>query len=248
MAPTVATRKPVLKGLLDRVESLTREGSKRWRTVAEAIRAAWIQEVMGLPDTPMRWKRAYVRCLKIRSDGGRAVVTLDTSNAKGPDAMYAGAIENGVPKGGIDMKKWLLKGKEFVNIPIMHTEEKRSGYVPTAGHSKTGIERLLTGMGTGERSPGGMVERLQYQYRGQTKTSVTDPLARAIRQTEAFVSPQTGRSSGREGTITTFRRLSADSPAGSWHWCRKGYTAKHVAKRMAKKVGRITAGIIFNAS
>lgn len=240
--------KPVLKGLLDRVEALKREGSKRWRKVAEAIKAAWILEVMGLPDTPERWKRAYIRCLKIKSSNGKAVVVLDTSGAKGADHMYVTAIELGVPKGGIDMKPWLLKDKEFVNIPIMHTEEQRAGYSPTKGHTKTGIERLLTGLGPGERSPEGMVERLQYRYQGHGKTTVTDPLARAIRQTEAFVSPQTGRSSGREGTITTFRRLSKDSPEGSWHWCRKGYAAKHLARRIAKKVGPIARSVMFDAS
>jgi hypothetical protein len=158
--------------------------------------------------------------------------------------MFAAAIEYGIDKGGIDMKPWLLKGQDSVNIPLMHSEEKRSSYTPTARHSKTGISKLLTGLGPGQRSPEGMVERLQYKYRGKDRQTVTDPLARAIRQTETFISA-TGRKSGQEGTITTFRRITKDSPSSSWRWAREGRTAYKLAKKMSRRVAAIAAEVLL---
>ncbi len=235
---TGSRRRALLPGLQGVVRQRTREGTKVWRRVGEAIRAAWIEE-LDKTDAPARWKRAYARCIKVKEYQGKAVVTLDTSAAKGMDQLFTSAIENGIPVGGIDMKPWLLKGRPYVDIPLGHTEDKRAGYKPTAGHTKTSIERLLTGLSPGERAPKGMVERLQVTTPKGTYTSVTDPLARALRQTEAYVS-DSGKSYGREGSIYTIRRISKNSDPKSWHWARTGRRAHHLARKIQRRVAEIT--------
>lgn len=185
-------------------------------------------------DVPHRWKRAYVRCLFVKYSGGKASVMLDTTKAKGADAMFAAAIEQGVPSKGIDMKPW-YKG-QTVNIPIMHTEEKRGTYKVKSPWTRGAMEEQLK---LGGRAPAGMVERLSYTHLGQNRLTVSDPLARALRQTEPFRG--SGRSRGQAGSIVTFRRLSPQSPSHSWWWCRGGKKAHNLAKKVGKRVGQIAA-------
>lgn len=238
----MATKKPSFKGVIARVDSLRMPGRGKWAQVAAAIKAAWIAEVNALP-VPARWKRAYARCIKAEATNRKATVTLDTSDAKGPDHMFAMAIEYGVNKGGIDMKTWLLQGKPYVNVPIMHTQGKIGTYAPMAGLTKKKVQELLSSLGAGERAPAGLVDRLHYSR--APRHSITDPLAHALRQTEAFVSAK-GRSSGTEGTITTFRRISKGSRPGSWHWAREGRKAYRLAKVMRGKIGDIARKVIMS--
>lgn len=218
-------------------------GAHVWRKVANAIKEAWVEELMRLPDVPARWKRAYIRCLHVKVADGKATVVLDTSKVDGKDQLFASAIERGVPVGGIDMKPWLLGNKPYADIPLEHTEDKRRGYQPTAGHTRGAIERLLTGMQPGDRAPKGMVERLQYQVRGRPHETRSDPLARALRQTERFVA-DSGRSYGQEGSIYTIRRISENSDPHSWHWARKGRKAHKLASKMQRKVPAIVRAVL----
>lgn len=240
----MATRGPVLPGLRKVVADKKLRGSLVWRKVANAIKEAWVEELMQLSGVPARWKRAYVRCLHVKVADGKATVIFDTSRVGKMDQLFASAIERGIPVGGIDMKPWFLKGgKPYVDIPLGHTEDKRSGYKPTAGHTKGSIERLLTGMQPGERSPEGMVERLRYTARGQERKTVTDPLAHALRQTERFVA-DSGHAYGQEGSIYTIRRISKNSDPQSWHWARKGRKAYKLASKIQKRVGAIIRAVL----
>jgi hypothetical protein len=207
--------KPIFNKLRERLKGL--KGA--WSKVLAEFRKAARDFLKSIP-IPERWRRSYLRCLSIvpLPEGG-IKVTLDMSKGNKVDRFFAKAVEEGVPKGGIDMKKWYDRP---VNIPINHAKGQIRSYQPTNGTIGS-VQKVLASLGPGERAPSGLVKKLLPQQH------VTDPLARAIRQNADFSRPSGKKD--KAGSIMTFRRLSPVAPknpdarkrwAKSWFWLRSG--------------------------
>ena len=207
--------KPIFNKLRERLKSI--KGA--WPRVLAEFRKAARDFLKSIP-VPERWRKSYLKCLSVITlpEGGIAV-RLDMSKGSKLDRFFANAIEEGVPKGGIDMKKWYDRP---VNIPIKHGSKQIRSYQPTSGTIGS-VQRVLSSLGPGERAPSGLVRKLL------PRQHVTDPLARAIRQNADFAKPSGGKV--KAGSTVTFRRLSPTAPedpkarkrwAKSWFWLRAG--------------------------
>lgn len=217
--------RPVFAKLRERLKSM----KGVWPRVLAEFRRAARDYLRSIP-IPERWRKSYLRCLSIVTlpEGG-IQVSLDFSKGNKVDRFFAKAVEEGVPKGGIDMKKWYDRP---VNIPIKHAKGQIQSYKPTNGTIGS-VQKALASLGPGERAPSGLVRKLL------PRQHATDPLAQAIRQNAEFSRPSGKKD--KAGSIMTFRRLSPVAPknpearkrwAKSWFWLRSGMKAYNLIPKL----------------
>lgn len=222
-----------LLGIEKRLENLT--SKQLYKRMGVEMRKAARLILAGVR-APSRWKRAYVRCLKITDDSSGVHLVLDYRKVSKADGFFARALEEGVPKEGIDMKPWY---KHAVNIPIGHSQKKITTQYDAKG-SKAALIRQIRALAPGQRMPPATVNKLAGHH-------VTDPLEGAMRQSGAFTNAA-GQKRGRAGSLTAFRRLSPTPPDDpdarerwqkSWIFGKGGRDGAHLMKEMCKVFSEI---------
>jgi len=217
-----------------------------WLKIAEAIKALWISEVMK-SKAPRAWKMAYIRFIRIESTEEKGCrVVFDPGNprtlkgSEGRDALFARALERGIPGGGIHFKDILLAGRDHVNIPIEHSKMAVNKYAGVKRGQPSEVWGRLQALDYGKRMPAGTVARLRVEP--LPGAHVTDPLDGAYRSAQAFVRKANQvagtekRTYGHRGTVMTFRRITSNTDDNKWVWMRQGVAGQHPSRRVRKQI------------